>query len=110
MDIFTTQLTRVLAVPIKPKHLKVKALVKDAGTNKLKDDHDKFDNQVFYFTQSVGEQYYYSDEADHRAKQQTLNHITKALMLDTKTVSDQTCPVEDDSSDEHKGLNLDLYA
>lgn len=38
MDIFTTLMTRVVPVPIKPADLKVKALVKKAATNSVSDD------------------------------------------------------------------------
>ena len=56
MDIFTTQLTRVLPVPIKPTSLKVKALLKDAASGKLKDDHDHLENHDYYFISSKSEQ------------------------------------------------------
>lgn len=50
MDIFTTQLTRVVPVPIKTTALKVKALVKEAETGKLKEDPDHLENHDYYFT------------------------------------------------------------
>jgi len=49
MDIFTTQLTRVVPVPIKPANLKVKALLKEAKTSKLKEDPDHLENHDYYF-------------------------------------------------------------
>jgi hypothetical protein len=49
MDIFTTQLTRVVPVPIKPANLKVKALLKEAGAGKLKEDLDHLENHDYYF-------------------------------------------------------------
>ncbi len=49
MDIFTTVLTRVVPVPIKPTSLKVKALLKDAGAGKLKEDLDHLENHKYYF-------------------------------------------------------------
>ena len=49
MDIFTTLLTRVVPVPIKPANLKVKALLKDAGASKLKEDPDHLENHYYYF-------------------------------------------------------------
>lgn len=49
MDIFTTVLTRVVPVPIKPTSLKVKALLKDAGAGKLKEDLDHLENHDYYF-------------------------------------------------------------
>jgi len=49
MDIFTTVLTRVVPVPIKPTSLKVKALLKEAGASKLKEDLDHLENHDYYF-------------------------------------------------------------
>ncbi|MEY8198674.1 MAG: hypothetical protein RPS47_05495 [Colwellia sp.] len=51
MDIFTTQLTRVVPVPIKPASLKVKALLKEAANHKLTQDPDHLENHEYYFTQ-----------------------------------------------------------
>jgi hypothetical protein len=45
MDIFTTQLTKVLQVPIKQRKLKVKALSKDAKTKSLNEDEDHLTHQ-----------------------------------------------------------------
>ena len=52
MDIFTTQLTRVVPVPIKPTEMKVKALLKEAAASKLKEDPDHLENHDYYFIQS----------------------------------------------------------
>lgn len=49
MDIFTTYLTRVVPIPIKPANLKVKALLKDAATGELKEDLDHVENHDYYF-------------------------------------------------------------
>ena len=49
MDIFTTQLTRVVPVKIRTEQLKVKALVKDAAASKLSDDPDHLENHDYYF-------------------------------------------------------------
>ncbi len=43
MDIFTTQLTRVVPVTVKPQKLKVKSLAKDAKSSKLDVEHDHMD-------------------------------------------------------------------
>ncbi len=61
MDIFTTQLTRLVPVPIKPASLKVKALLKEAGAGKLKEDLDHLENHDYYFT---------SDEDKQQGKQE----------------------------------------
>lgn len=49
MDIFTTVLTKVRPTPIKPEKLRVKALEKDAETQKLKEDHDHLEDHDLYF-------------------------------------------------------------
>ncbi len=48
MDIFTTQLTRVVPVPIKSENLKVKALLKEAAIKKLKQDSDAAEEHDYY--------------------------------------------------------------
>jgi 3-isopropylmalate dehydratase small subunit len=48
MDIFTTVLTRVVPVPIKPERLRVKALSKEPSTNKLTDDLDHLESHEQY--------------------------------------------------------------
>ncbi|MFT6194616.1 MAG: hypothetical protein ACJASU_001518 [Cognaticolwellia sp.] len=52
MDIFTTVLTRVVSVPIKPASLKVKALMKLAGTHAVSDDIDGLEEPALYFKKS----------------------------------------------------------
>jgi len=49
MDIFTTVLTRVVPVPIKPASLKVKALTKTAATNGVSDDTANLEEPTVYF-------------------------------------------------------------
>ncbi|WDE00906.1 hypothetical protein [Thalassomonas actiniarum] len=49
MDIFTTALTRVVPVPIKPKELKVKALVKEARTRELEQEMDHLEHAGSFF-------------------------------------------------------------
>jgi len=56
MDIFTTQLTRVVQTPIKATSLKVKALMKESGSGGLKEDLNHLENH----------QYYFVDEKKHR--------------------------------------------
>jgi hypothetical protein len=52
MDIFTTVLTRVVPVPIKPVGLKVKALMKVAATNTVSDDIAGLEEPALYFNKS----------------------------------------------------------
>jgi hypothetical protein len=68
MDIFTTVLTRVVPVPIKPANLKVKALLKEAATSKLKEDLDHLENHDYYFD---------SDKNKHKESEQD-NSVTEA--------------------------------
>jgi hypothetical protein len=110
MDIFTTQLTRVLAVPIKPTSLKVKALVKDAESNKLKEDHDQFDNHAYYFKKAI-DNIYYNDDDSQKKEEQATKRLTKDIALNnTENVSNEHGNLDDKKEDDHKGHNLDLYA
>jgi len=49
MDIFTTALTRVVQVPIKPANSKIKAPAKAASTGEIKEDLDNLENHDAYF-------------------------------------------------------------
>jgi len=101
MDIFTTQLTSVVPVPIKPTSLKVKALLKEAATGKLKEDLDHLENHEYYFT-TEEDQYHGSEkEAEQSAEAD----------------SDEATTAEEESTDEtltdavlKKKKHLDIYA
>jgi len=103
MDIFTTQLTRVVPVPIKPASLKVKALLKEAANSKLTQDPDHLENHEYYFT-SEEDQYHNSQEDNSQQAQKQ------------SAQSDEDINSELDKSDSAKGKNegktkhLDLYA
>jgi hypothetical protein len=104
MDIFTTQLTRVVPVPIKPTSLKVKALLKEAANSKLTQDPDHLENHEYYFT-SEEDQYH----ANHQgAEQEQKKQHTKP---DVDNQDQQTVDAgeadEVDKSDKSK--HLDLY-
>ncbi|MCJ8322010.1 MAG: hypothetical protein MJK12_20420 [Colwellia sp.] len=71
MDIFTTQLTRVVPVPIKPTNLKVKALLKEAATGKLKDDPDHLENHEYYFISGAEED---ENKPQHQAQSKDDNN------------------------------------
>ena len=49
MDIFTTQLTRVVPVPIKQEKLKVKALLKEGATRGLDEELDHLEHATHFF-------------------------------------------------------------
>lgn len=100
MDIFTTQLTRVVPVPIKPASLKVKALLKEAATGELKEDHDHVENHEHYFIspdqQKGGEQY--------KASPQRAKKVKKDLVKDEEDKNESVLVEGKD----HK-LHLDIY-
>ncbi|MFQ3209305.1 MAG: hypothetical protein ACI9U5_001402 [Colwellia sp.] len=77
MDIFTTQLTRVVPVPIKPVRIKVKALLKDAANTKLSHDPDHLENHEYYFAKE--------DEQYHSCQQEAKQHSFKEQHAQQKT-------------------------
>ncbi|WP_114327114.1 hypothetical protein [Candidatus Colwellia aromaticivorans] len=93
MDIFTTQLTRVVPVPIKPANLKVKALLKEAGTSKLKEDPDHLENHDYYFAGKQGD-----------------NKANKENEQEPKPAEQQAGTTDEKSADsKEKVKHLDLY-
>ncbi len=100
MDIFTTQLTRVVPVPIKPANLKVKALLKEAAAAKLKDDPDHLENHEYYFISSSTEQE--AKKEQHQAQVQTKDNEK----VDKKALNDEE-PVITEGKD-HKP-HLDIF-
>ena len=108
MDIFTTQLTRVVPVPIKPASLKVKALLKDAAASQLKEDPDHLENHEYYFTKNEeeGEQHHANHQGSDGQKsdeQQSLN----SQALDTSQQENKT--EVDGKKTIDKDQHLDLY-
>ena len=73
MDIFTTVLTRVVPVPIKPIGLKVKALMKAAATHAVSDDTAGLEEPALYFKKS-------SDQEESTDK--TAPEVVEALPAD----------------------------
>ena len=103
MDIFTTQLVRLVQIPIKPANLKVKALLKEAQTSKLKKDPEHLENHNYYFD-----------------NKQNYNDINKENEQDLKSAEQKTKDIDDKSANtptdkstelESKGgvKHLDLY-
>ncbi|MDX2368978.1 MAG: hypothetical protein QNK36_11340 [Colwellia sp.] len=99
MDIFTTQLTRVVPVPIKPASLKVKALLKEAGTSKLKEDPDHLENHDYYFVEKQDD-----NEVDEENKQETKPAEQQAENSDEKSAD-----VDSTSKSKEEVKHLDLY-
>ncbi|MCW8833215.1 MAG: hypothetical protein OQK09_01645 [Colwellia sp.] len=100
MDIFTTQLTRVVPVPIKPANLKVKALLKEAGTGKLKEDLDHLENHEYYF-------------ADNEQNSKKQNEQEKQLAAEQAEAASTDKPKTDNAdevfTDKNGVKHLDLY-
>jgi len=128
MDIFTTQLTRVVPVPIKPASLKVKALLKDAASPKLREDHDHLENHDNYFDddEEKGEQYHANHQENSHQKNHENNHkknekeqqdqqtLTKHKSLVTKAADETASKVSPkkiaNKKTDDKDKHLDLYA
>lgn len=116
MDIFTTQLTRVVPVPIKPASLKVKALLKDAANTKLSQDPDHLENHEYYFTREKDEYCDAHPETEQEASQdQPKKEEPKDIDITyDRVASDQKKEqvgvekTSDDNKDDTK--HLDLYA
>jgi hypothetical protein len=86
MDIFTTQLTRVVPVPIKPTNLKVKALLKESAASELKEDVDHLDDHNNYVTTAGDHQ---SHHQQHKDKAWQDKPIDKTQPKDEKSVITQ---------------------
>lgn len=69
VDIFTTQLTRVVPVPIKPTSLKVKALVKNTAMSALSQDDERLEDDEYYssrvFAKKSSQEKQSSENAPH---------------------------------------------
>jgi GTPase involved in cell partitioning and DNA repair len=78
MDIFTTVLTRVVSVPIKPERLRVKPLTKEAAINELTDDLDHLENHEHYVVLAKKD----SDQKEHQENKKK-HQSTSAVIADT---------------------------
>jgi len=94
VDIFTTQLTRVVTVPIKPTNLKVKALLKDSAANELKEDEDHLLNH-----------YYSISDTDHQSSRQHGQVLEDKQIDKNKSKSVET---EITQEEDHKS-HLDIF-
>lgn len=109
MDIFTTQLTRVVQTPIKPANLKVKALLKEAGAGKLKEDLDHLENHDYYFPQEK-----HADEESNLEYNQQGRQESHHAGAQEKRKERKITPTDDETLNKDKeGLDkdnhLDLY-
>ncbi len=103
MDIFTTVLTRVVPVPIKPANLKVKALLKEAGAGKLKEDLDHLENHDYYFSNDENKQ--------KQSEQDESANLMKTDSTQAESASDKHIDNANDGVTESKDgvKHLDLY-
>jgi hypothetical protein len=100
MDIFTTQLTRVMPVPIKPANLKVKALLKESATTELKEDHDHLENHDAYF---ISDDKHSANQNHHPLSKEEIYANTAEENEDVNEKEDVLVEGKD-----HK-LHLDIY-
>lgn len=108
MDIFTTQLTKVRQVPIKPDKLRVKSLSKDASASALDEEKDHLTGE----TQSPDLHplvHIYEDEEElEYTKQDIFQHKVKQAGADDKhkTSPDDAKKVEDDDDDQEDHIDI----
>lgn len=106
MDIFTTQLTRIVPVPIKPASLKVKALLKEAANSKLNQDPNHLENHEYYFTSEEDQYHNSQQEADGKEESENSANTDKDSSLALKDNDSELGGNTDKNNDKH----LDLYA
>lgn len=98
MDIFTTVLTRVVPVPIKPASLKVKALLKEAATGKLTEDHDHLENHEYYFKKPKDEKH---QQQEHLSKKGDEEQSGKVVITQAENLVLE--------KDEEGNIHLDIF-
>ncbi len=108
MDIFTTQLTRVVPVPIKPVSLKVKALLKESANSKLTQDPDHLENHEYYFT-TEDDQYHASGQQEHDNEQNAQNNQGCLPKAEDKESALSEKLGEQNVEKNKKTKHLDLY-
>ena len=100
MDIFTTQLTRVAPNKVRPGKLKVKGLLKEAGSPVLDEKHDHLDEHE---ENTVTEQH---------ARQQYHSSNQNENLSNVKNTSDDSEPEnkpQDDDDDHPPTHHLDIF-
>jgi hypothetical protein len=94
MDIFTTQLTRVVPVKLKPETLKVKGLTKDAKSSSLNSEHDHLDgHELNTMTQQHAQVLFQGEKNDEqqnasteKGEQDNVNEHSVDLEADSQTI------------------------
>lgn len=97
MDIFTTQLTRIVPVPIQPEKLRVKALIKEAAMGKLKGDEKEL-VEADYFSYKP-----YSNKEGNSSEKEANQGTTYST---EEAVTDET---ELDEEDNQETKHLDVF-
>jgi len=105
MDIFTTQLTRVVQTPIKPTNLKVKALLKDAAIGKLKEDPDHLENHNIYFNTINDKQ----SESNEQKQSKEVLPLVKKEESNVESPDDISKDNISKDNDDKPDVHLDLY-
>lgn len=96
MDIFTTQLRRVVQTPIKPANSKVKGPTKEPATAELTEDFDHLEQHAEYVE---------SDLEKEQAKQKQADKHK----LEKNDAEEETADSVDSKQDEDKPPHLDIY-
>lgn len=108
MDIFTTVLTRVVTVPIKPADLKVKALAKGSAATAVSDDIAGLEEQAIYVTKKGKEkisarQNSSKGSTKHGTESSSVPKDKTGLLVDTFDDSENT------SSEKDNKPHLDIF-
>lgn len=102
MDIFTTQLTRVVPVTIKPEKLKVKALVKEANIREFEEELDHLDGHE----QTVEKPKYKHKDSDQQSAKDNKETELDNVIPDASSESSIRQDKGDDDEEVH---HLDIY-
>jgi len=93
MDIFTTALTRVVPVPIKPTDLKIKALAKAAASHGVSDDVQGLEDHEYYYKKPS------ADESPNKQQEKE----KPADNSDSEVIEATPVPAD------HIGQNIDIF-
>ncbi len=109
MDIFTTALTRVVPVPIKPADLKVKPLAKTSVANEVSDDAAGLEEPAFYHNKPIAEK---SPDKDQSNESETPEAVEVSKVPEDNTgqhidvfEDSESSPVEEKDGKRH----LDIF-
>lgn len=121
MDIFTTALTRVVPVPIKPANVRVKAVSKDTAAHNASEDLDDLEYHQFHYIRQPVQKRHSQQNRSKQASPQ--NNVIEGDALDENSsqqvMTQQARQANDITNDEiiqptpvpldNTGQNIDLY-